>query len=100
MSKVYYSDYVKHALRFYSRNCTEKPVFKSEADKSNWYACDSVLSHYPLDTRQILIEVYGGYDTLPDEVYKASKKIHIHQNWIWDLMKEVEKKIAKRRGLL
>lgn len=100
MSRPFYSEYVKHALRFYSRNCTEKPTFKSDADKSNWLSCDSVLSHYPLDTRNIVISVYGGYDTLPDEVYNTSKKYHIEQNWIWDLMKEVERKIAKRRGLL
>ena len=100
MSRTYYSDYVKHALRFYSRNCTEKPVFKSDADKNNWLACDSVFKCYPLDTRKILLTVYSGYDTLPDEVYNASKKWHIDQNWIWDMMKEIERKIAKRRGLI
>lgn len=100
MSKPYYSEYVKHALRFYSRNYVEKPVFKSDADKNNWLSCDSVLKTYPLETRAMLIEIYGGYDTLPDEVYKASKKAHINQNWIWDLMKELERKIARRRGLI
>ena len=100
MSRPYYSDYVKHALRFYSRNYPEKPIFKSEADKNNWLACDSVMHHYPPETVKLLIEIYSGYDTLPDEVYKASKKICINQNWIWDLMKELERKIAKRRGLL
>lgn len=100
MSKPYYSDYVKHAMRFYSRNCSEKPVFKSEADKRNWLACDIVLKGYPLDTRAILTAVYGGYDTLPDEVYNTAKKWHIDQNWIWDMMKEVERKIARKRGLI
>ena len=100
MSRPYYSEYVKHALRFYSRNCTERPVFKSDADKSNWLACDSVFKGYPLDTQKLLLTVYSGYDTLPDEVYNASKKWCIDQNWIWDMMKEVERKIAKRRGLL
>ena len=100
MSKTCYSDYVKHALRFYSRNCDEKPAFRSEVDKSNWHSCDSVLSHYPLDARKLLIEVYSGRDTLPDEVYGASKKWKVDQNWIWDEMKKLERKIAKRRGLI
>lgn len=99
MSRPYYSEYVKHALRFYSRN-QDKPIFKSEADKNNWMSCDSVLKGYPLDAREILLTVYSGYDTLPDEVYNASKKWKIDQNWIWDMMKELERKIAKRRGLL
>ena len=100
MSRPFYSEYVKHALRFYSRNCTEKPFFKSEVDKSNWMSCDSVFSHYPPEAKKVLISVYAGFDTLPDEVYNASKKYHVDQNWIWDSMKELEKKIAKRRGLL
>lgn len=100
MSKPYYSEYVKHALRFYSRNCTEKPVFKSEADKSNWLACDSVFKSCSSHSQEILISVYSGYDTLPDEVYNTSKKYKVDQNIIWDLMKTVEKRIARKRGLL
>ena len=100
MSRPYYSEYVKHALRFYSRNCTERPVFKSEADKSNWLACDSVLKHCSRLVRDMLISVYSGYDTLPDEVYNASKKYKVDQNLIWDEMKGLEKAIARKRGLL
>ena len=100
MSKPYYSDYVKHALRFYSRNCSERPVFKSDADKSNWLACDSVLKKHSLLTKDILVSVYGGYDTLADEVYNASKKYKVDQNIIWDTMKDTEKAIARRRGLI
>lgn len=100
MSKPYYSEYVKHALRFYSRNCSSRPAFKSDADKYNWLSCDSVLSRYPSYMREILLSVYSGYDTLPDEVYKASKEHNIEQNLIWDSMKELERKIAKRRELI
>jgi hypothetical protein len=100
MSKPYYSEYVKHALRFYSRNCTEKPVFKSDADKSNWLSCDSVFKCCSPRTKEILLSVYSGYDTLPDEVYNASKKYKVDQNLIWDAMKDLEKRIARKRGLL
>ena len=100
MSRPYYSDYIKHALRFYSRNCSSHPVFKSDVDKNNWLSCDSVLAHYPTHMREVLISVYSGFDTLPDEVYNASKKYNIDQNLLWDAMKELERKIAKRRGLL
>jgi hypothetical protein len=46
------------------------------------------------------MSVYGGYDTLADEVYKASVTFKTHQNQIWDDMKKLEKQIAKCRGLL
>ena len=99
MSKTYYSDYVRHALRFYTRNHPTKPIFNSDVDKNNWVSCDIVLSKYPVNYQKIFIDVYSGYDTLPGQVYNASKKYKIDQNIIWDRMKEVEKRIAKKRGL-
>lgn len=100
MSRPFYSDYVKHSLRFYSRNCSEQPSFKTDADKNNWWACDIVLRHYSEEHRSMLLSVYSGYDTLPDEVYNASKKYNVNQTIIWDLMKKVEREIARERGLL
>ena len=100
MSKTYYTDYVRHALRFYSRNCTEQHKFKSDADRNNWLSCHSVMKSYPDKERDILLSVYSGHDTLPDEVYNSSKKYNVDQNIIWDLMKATERRIAKKRGLL
>lgn len=100
MSKTYYTDYVRHALRFYSRNCTVRPKFKSDSDKNNWLACHSIFKTVADRERDMLLSVYSGYDTLPDEVYNCSKKCNIDQNIIWDLMKITERKIAKKRGLL
>lgn len=98
MSKPYYTDYVRHALRFYTRN--PNPIFNTEVDKNNWYACHNAFKGYKDKDREILVSVYSGYDTLPDEVYNASEHFHINQNLIWDMMKDFERKVAKRRGLL
>ena len=98
MNKPYYTDYVRHALRFYTRN--PNPTFHTEVDKNNWYACHNAFKPYSDKDKEILISVYSGYDTLADEVYGAAKKYQINQNLIWDLMKDFERKVAKRRGLL
>lgn len=100
MSRPFYSEYVKHALRFYTRNCLSQPMFKSEADKLNWLSCNSVLKKRSDKELAILIRVYSGYDTLPDEVYNTSKEYKINQNIIWDLMKDVERAVARKRGLI
>lgn len=100
MSRTFYTDYVRHALRFYARNNINRPTFKSDADKNNWLSCESVLKRCPVETKEMLITVYSGYDTLADEVYNVSKKLQINQNIIWDAMKDVERKIAHRRGLI
>ena len=99
MNRPYYSEYVRHALRFYTRNLS-LTRFKSDADKNNWHACDSIIKNCPDIDREVLVAVYGGYDTLSDNVYETAKKYGINQALIWDLMKDVERKIAKRRGLM
>ena len=100
MSKTFYTEYVRHALRFFSRNYKKPSAFKSEADAKNWMSCYTILKNYSDKERGALISIYSGYDTLPDEVYNASKKYSMDQNILWDLMKEVERKIARRRGLM
>ena len=99
MSRTFYTDYVRHALRFYSRNY-DLQTFKTDVDKSNWLSCKSVLDTLPEKDRDMLLQVYSGFDTLPDEVFNTSREYHIDQNIIWDLMKKVENKIAHRRKLI
>ena len=100
MSRTYYTDYVRHSLRFYTRNCATMPKFKSDVDKANWLSCQSVLKKYSEKDVEILTSIYSGYDTLADEVYNTSKKYNVEQNKIWDMMKDFERKIAHRRGLI
>ena len=99
MNKPFYTDYIRHALRFYSRNLS-LTTFKKEVDKENWLACQEAISNYSQRDKDILVYVYGSYDTLSDNVYEMSKKHRIHQNIIWDMMKEFEREIAEKRGLL
>ncbi len=103
-NRPFYSDFVKHAMRFYARSVInsrqEKPFFKTDADKKNWHACSNALKDYSERDKEILVTVYAGFDTLSDEVYQAAKKFDINQNVIWDMMKDFERKVAKKRGLM
>jgi viroplasmin and RNaseH domain-containing protein len=99
MSKPFYTDYVRHCLRFYVRN-TNKPRFNTEVDKTNWYACQKAIEKYSDRDRDIIRRVYGMRDTLVDNVYEASQIYLIDQNDIWDMLKELEHTVAKKRGLI
>lgn len=99
MNRPFYSDYVRHAMRFYSRN-VQIAYFKSEVDKINWLACHKAMNNYSERDKDILITVYQGFDTLSDNVYVVAKKYNIDQTIIWDMMKGLERKIAKRRKLI
>lgn len=99
MNRPFYSDYVRHMLRFYTRNLSLSR-FRSDTDKTNWNVCNEVLNQYSNRDRDILVYVYSSFDTLSDNVYNISITHNIHQNIVWDMMKEFERKIAKNRGLL
>ena len=99
MSKPFYTDYVRHCLRFYARNTT-KPRFNTEVDKNNWYACHKAIEKYSDRDIDIIRRIYGMRDTLADNVYEASQIYLIDQNDIWDMLKELEHTVAKKRGLI
>lgn len=96
--KTYYSDFVNHCLRFYARH--KDPKFKTDSEKKNWHSCDSVLKTYPDADREMLLSIYADGDTVPDCVFRLAKEKGIKQDYIWKLIGELERKIAKRRGLL
>lgn len=97
-NKPCYTDYVRHALRFYSRYLAITQ-FKNDVDRENWFACYNALNTYYIKERNILLYIYGEFDTISDNVYQMSQKYQIDQNVIWDMMKELERKVAIERGL-
>ena len=98
MTKPCYSDYVRHAIRFYSRYSNKK-TFKTKIDQQNWWSVYNVITHYCDKSKDILMYVYGAFDTIGDNVYAMANKYHIHQNLIWDMMKDFERAVAIERGL-
>ena len=102
--RTYYSEFVGHCARYYSRSVinapSAQPKFKTEAEKRNWLACDLALKGVPEQERDMILTVYSEGDTLPDNIFQLAKKLGINQNKIWEVITAFERKVAKRRGLL
>lgn len=96
--KTFYSEYVQHCMRFYVRH--PQPRFCGTADKLNWFACDRAFKGFTDIEREILKKVYGDGDTLPDNVYKLSTERQLKQEVIWKLVSEIERRVARCRGLI
>lgn len=96
--KTFYSDYVQHCMRFYTRH--PNPKFKTNSDKQNWASCDVVFKTYSDKEQKIFMFIYGGGDTISDNVYQLSKNMKIKQETIWKLINDLERKIAKKRNLI
>ena len=102
--KPYYSEYVRHCLRYYIKTWDEAPgcvpVFKSDVDKANWCACYYVLKDYSQSNLDTVAEIYRPGDTIADKIYQMAKDRGVHQDTIWGLINATERKIAKKRGLI
>ena len=98
MARAFYSEYVNHCLRFYARH--QNPKFKSEADKKNWECTDKVIQSFSEDEQAMILEIYMDNETVPNKVYELAQTKNVKQDTIWKLINDVERKVAKRRGLL
>ncbi len=102
--KPYYSEFVRHCLRYYIKTLSEgkggHPIFRNEAERENWRACYQVLKDYPHNHMEIISEIYRPGDTIPDKIYMLAKRNGVPQDNIWSLITTVERKVAKKRGLL
>ena len=98
MGREVYSEYVRHCLRFYARY--KKPKFDSYADMLNWRACDYALKSFSDSERDNLLYIYREGDTVPDNIYQLAKSRGVSQDGIWKLVNDLERKVAKQRGLL
>ena len=102
--RPHYAEYVKHAMRFYAKSrinaSSEQPRFKTEADKKNWNACHTALNTFSPEDMDMLITLYGMNESLPDAISRLAKDRRIHPNRVWNTVNDLERKIAKRRGLI
>lgn len=96
--RTFYSEYVQHCMRFYARH--PNPKFRSDADKKNWFACDSALKGFSDKERDVLLTIYHEGDTIPDSIYNLSTVLSVKQDILWKLVNDLEHKVAKRRGLV
>lgn len=102
--RPHYAEYIKHALRFYSKSrmnaSSKQPRFKTEADKKNWVACQAALNDFSEQEREMFLSIYAEIVPFPEAIASNAKSYHLEQNRVWNLVNDLEKKVAERRGLI
>lgn len=97
--KPFYSDYVRHCLRFYARYHDPIPVFRSNIDLENWEACETVLDKH-LDYKQLVFDIFCEKGSVMNAVTKIATELNCTESSIWNILFDIEKDIAIERGLI
>ncbi|MBS6063982.1 MAG: hypothetical protein KH972_08925 [Peptostreptococcaceae bacterium] len=98
MGRTFYTDYVSHCMRYYARYPHKQP--SKDIDILNWSVCKDVLDDFSDEEKEILLFIYRERDCFEDNVYQIAKRKNIHQDTVWNLVKSLEIKVAKARGLI
>lgn len=98
MAQKFYSGYVGHCLRCYSRHPAH--TAENEADKHNREACDFALKSFSDSDREMLLAIYRDDGTVAENVLSAAQMYGVKPNRIWKLIGELEREVAINRGLL
>nr|DAS09956.1 MAG TPA: Sigma-70, region 4 [Caudoviricetes sp.] len=96
MAKTYVSDYVEHCMKFYARY--KNPIFCNEVDRINWNTCDKALSKLTSDKRELAIAIYK--DVSSTNIKSLAKQNNMTDGEMWRFVKQLERHIAKERGLI
>lgn len=96
MAKSYLSDYIQHCMSFYIKY--PDPIFNTKVDELNWNACNDALSSMSVYTKDLICELYK--DASRDNVIRLAAENNMSESDMWKLLRAIEKKIAKERGLI
>ena len=96
MAKTYISDYVEHCMKYYVRY--DNPIFCNEVDRINWNTCDKALAKLTSDKRELAIAIYK--DVSSTNIKSLAKQNNMTDGEMWRFVKQLERHIAKERGLI
>ena len=96
MAKSYLSDYIGHCMSFYIKY--PDPIFNTKVDELNWNACNDALSSMSVYTKDLICELYK--DASRDNVIRLAAENNMRESDMWKLLRAVEKRIARERGLI
>lgn len=96
--KTFYSDYVGHCMRFYSRY--QNPNFKNTVELSNWQACEAALRNFRRDEVEILTDIYKSRNPITESISRISEMKGIKVDNVWEMLTRLEYDVAYLRGLI
>ena len=101
MRQNYYSDYVIHAMRWYTR-CLGDPDSGpvGPAEKANWEAASRTMGRFSEKERDVLLQLYQDDGPFADRVATVALRFGFSPESVWHLSDKAMKTFAVVRGLI
>lgn len=98
MRKRYYSDYVRHMVRFYNSRKSEP----TPPNDLNFKICEKVFKRYDGNVETIMCEFCTNDLNLSDNEFVdyICDKLTVSPVEVWRTIRQLEREIASERGLL
>jgi len=95
----HYRAYAKSCLEYY---CTYRdPRFHSVAERKGWCAVRDIMGDFNDMERQTIIDIYSSNrEERHEAVRRAAKEWKTSDGKIWAFCSEVERRVARKRGLI
>lgn len=98
--KPCYTEYVKHALRFFVKHRNNPPATCSTVDRENWDACRLAFREFPELDQNLFSALYSARSPFPAAVNDCACVYNIPLNRVWNKVNSLEKYVASYRGLV
>lgn len=95
--KRVYTDYASMCLRFYFRH--PDPVFRSRVQIENWRAAQAAVQDEEEHITELLAKLYQEAN-IADAIGQMSADGAVSANYLWKIVGDIEKRVAKERGLI
>ena len=99
--KAYYSDYIAHSVRLYTKVSGDSGVVATltGASAENYKACETVISNLDAGLKNIILTIYSS-GNVNDSINRLSTETGVPTTQLWNRIKAFEKDVARERGLI
>ena len=98
MSKTYYSDCSNYYFRYYIKN--PFPNFENEVMRLKWEACERVYKSFTKFEKEIISYIYLENGSIIENAKSVSIIKGIPMNLIWQLLNNLESRVAIEIGII
>lgn len=92
----FYTLFAAHCMRLYTRNSDSL----TPAERCNLEACEKALNEFNEKSHNMFKQIYSAHGSFAESVNRTADQYRIPRQYVWAMIKRLERLIAEKRGLI